>query len=188
MDWIFRMKTQLGSMILPFMLAPKHLSHTLSFITSKGYIYIYIYDKVVNLFKEEPFGLASAQTYEQKKSYIFYFYWNVRHLLLLLFVQRRRLNAERNLMSKKLALQDVKNAYGAEANASSASNVDELHQEISVCSLILIIPLIIVWTHTHTHTHTYQSVFWSIIISLEYFLESPWGGTREEDVAGKATG
>ena len=56
-------------------------------------------------------------------------------------------------MSKKLALQDVKNAYGAEANASSASNVDELHQEISVCSLILIIPLIIVWTHTHTHTH-----------------------------------
>ncbi|KAK4570872.1 hypothetical protein RGQ29_029649 [Quercus rubra] len=46
-------------------------------------------------------------------------------------VKRRRLNAERNLMSKKLALQDVKNAYGAEANASSASNVDELHQEIS---------------------------------------------------------
>ena len=89
-------------------------------------------------------------------------------------------------MSKKLALHDVKYAYGAEANASSASNVDELHQEISVCSLILIIPLIIVWTHTHTHT--YQSVFWSIIISLEYFLESPWGGTREEDVAGKATG
>ena len=43
-------------------------------------------------------------------------------------------------------------------------------------------------THTHTHTHTYQSVFWSVIISLEYFLESPWGGTREEDVAGKATG
>ena len=61
-------------------------THTLSFITSKGYIYIYIYDKVVNLFKEEPFGLASAQTYGQIKSYIFYFYWNVRHLLLLLFV------------------------------------------------------------------------------------------------------
>lgn len=54
-------------------------------------------------------------------------------------------------MSKKLALQDVKNAYGAEANASSASNVDELHQEFSVCSLILIISLIIVWTYTHIY-------------------------------------
>ena len=31
-------------------------------------------------------------------------------------------------------------AYGAAANASSALNVDELHQEISVRSLILIIP------------------------------------------------
>jgi len=40
-------------------------------------------------------------------------------------------------------------AYGAEANASSASNVDELHQEISVRSAVVIIPLIIVWTHTH---------------------------------------
>ena len=40
-------------------------------------------------------------------------------------------------------------AYGAKANASSASNVDELHQEISIRSLILIIPLITVWTHTH---------------------------------------
>ncbi|KAK7859655.1 serine/threonine-protein kinase bsk2 [Quercus suber] len=58
------------------------------------------------------------------------------------------LQTERNLMSKKLALQDVKNAYGAEANASSASNVDKLHQEIS-------------------KIHR--------------------GGTREEDVAGKAT-
>ena len=36
------------------------------------------------------------------------------------------------------------------SNASSALNVDELHQEISVRSLILIIPLIILWTHTHT--------------------------------------
>ena len=40
-------------------------------------------------------------------------------------------------------------AYGAKANASSASNVDELHQEISVRSAVVIIPLIIVWTHTH---------------------------------------
>ena len=48
--------------------------------------------------------------------------------------------------------------YDAEANSSSALNVDELHQEISVRSIILIIPLIIVWTHTY---------------SLEYFLENP---------------
>ncbi|GMY07832.1 structural maintenance of chromosomes protein 6B-like isoform X1 [Fagus crenata] len=46
-------------------------------------------------------------------------------------VKRRRLNAERILLSKKLALKDVKNAYAAEASASPASNVDELHQEIS---------------------------------------------------------
>ena len=58
-------------------------------------------------------------------------------------------SAEAYLMSNKLTLQDVKNASGAEANAPSASNVDELQQEISVRSLILIIPLIIVWTHTH---------------------------------------
>ena len=64
-------------------------------------------------------------------------------------------------------------AYGAEANASSASNVDELRQENSVRSLILIIPLIIVWTHTH--------IRWSI------FKKIHRGGTREEDVAGKAT-
>ena len=64
-------------------------------------------------------------------------------------------------------------AYGAEANASSASNVDELRQENSVRSLILIIPLIIVWTHTH--------ICWSI------FKKIHRAGTREEDVAGKAT-
>ena len=64
-------------------------------------------------------------------------------------------------------------AYGAEANASSASNVDELHQEISVRSAVVIIPLIIVWTHTH--------IRWSI------FKKIHRGGTREEDVAGKAT-
>ena len=64
-------------------------------------------------------------------------------------------------------------AYRAEANASSASNVDELHQEISVCSLILIIPLIIVWTHTQ--------IPWSIFYKIHR------GGTREEDVARKAT-
>ena len=64
-------------------------------------------------------------------------------------------------------------AYGAEANASSASNVDELHQEISVRSAVVIIPLIIVWTHTH--------IRWSIFKKIQR------GCTREEDVAGKAT-
>uniref|UniRef100_A0A7N2R8X1 tyrosine--tRNA ligase n=1 Tax=Quercus lobata TaxID=97700 RepID=A0A7N2R8X1_QUELO len=64
-------------------------------------------------------------------------------------------------------------AYGAEANASSASNVDELHQEILVRSAVVIIPLIIVWTHTH--------IPWSIFKKIQR------GCTREEDVAGKAT-
>uniref|UniRef100_A0A7N2LTT6 tyrosine--tRNA ligase n=1 Tax=Quercus lobata TaxID=97700 RepID=A0A7N2LTT6_QUELO len=64
-------------------------------------------------------------------------------------------------------------AYGAKANASSASNVDELHQEISVRSAVVIIPLIIVWTHTH--------IPWSIFKKIQR------GCTREEDVARKAT-
>ena len=46
-------------------------------------------------------------------------------------------------MSKKLALRDVKNSYVAETSSSPASNVDELHQEISVCSLILMVALIL---------------------------------------------
>jgi hypothetical protein len=45
-------------------------------------------------------------------------------------------------MSKKLALHDAKNSYVAETSSSPASNVDELHQEISVCSLILMFALI----------------------------------------------
>ncbi|KAG6659254.1 structural maintenance of chromosomes protein 6B-like isoform X1 [Carya illinoinensis] len=49
-------------------------------------------------------------------------------------VKRRRQDAERDLMAKKLTLQDVQNSYVAEASSSAASNVDELHQEISkVC-------------------------------------------------------
>nr|XP_048325795.1 structural maintenance of chromosomes protein 6B isoform X2 [Ziziphus jujuba var. spinosa] len=46
-------------------------------------------------------------------------------------VKRRCMNAERNVMERKLALNDVKNSYAAEANVSPASTVDELHQEIS---------------------------------------------------------
>ncbi|KAJ0099895.1 hypothetical protein Patl1_19829 [Pistacia atlantica] len=46
-------------------------------------------------------------------------------------VKRKCTSAERNLMSKKLALQDVKNSLAAEASQPSASTVDELCQEIS---------------------------------------------------------
>ncbi|KAF8379228.1 hypothetical protein HHK36_028659 [Tetracentron sinense] len=45
-------------------------------------------------------------------------------------VKKRRLNAERGFMSKKLKLQDVKNSYAAEASSGSTSNVDEIRQEI----------------------------------------------------------
>ncbi|KAM5557050.1 structural maintenance of chromosomes protein 6B [Rosa sericea] len=44
-------------------------------------------------------------------------------------VKRRRMNADRDLASKRLAIQD--SAYDAEANTSPASTVDELHQDIS---------------------------------------------------------
>uniref|UniRef100_A0A7N2QZD5 Protein DETOXIFICATION n=1 Tax=Quercus lobata TaxID=97700 RepID=A0A7N2QZD5_QUELO len=57
------------------------------------------------------------------------------------------------------------------SNASSASNVDKLHQEISVRSLILIIPLIIVWTHTQTP----WSIFYKIhrgVSRLEGFVSN----------------
>lgn len=42
------------------------------------------------------------------------------------------MDAERDLMSKKLALRDVTNSYVAESSSSPASNVDEIHEEISV--------------------------------------------------------
>lgn len=45
-------------------------------------------------------------------------------------------------MAKKLTLEDVKNSHVAEAGSSAASNVDELHQEISVCSLIIMFAFI----------------------------------------------
>ncbi|KAM1231846.1 hypothetical protein ACFX13_042478 [Malus domestica] len=44
-------------------------------------------------------------------------------------VKRRRAHADRDLASKRIALQD--SAYAAEASTSPASTVDELHQEIS---------------------------------------------------------
>ncbi|KAF9602404.1 hypothetical protein IFM89_027533 [Coptis chinensis] len=44
---------------------------------------------------------------------------------------KRRECAEKDLIGKQLTLQDLKNSWSAEASVSSASNVDELCQEIS---------------------------------------------------------
>ncbi|KAL6126943.1 hypothetical protein ACLB2K_074988 [Fragaria x ananassa] len=44
-------------------------------------------------------------------------------------VKRRRMNADNDLASKRLAIHD--SVYDAEANTTAASTVDELHQEIS---------------------------------------------------------
>ncbi|XP_057952688.1 structural maintenance of chromosomes protein 6B-like isoform X2 [Malania oleifera] len=45
-------------------------------------------------------------------------------------VKRRCVSAERDLMSKTLAMQDVKNSFVPESSSSPTSTVDELHQEI----------------------------------------------------------
>lgn len=45
------------------------------------------------------------------------------------------MNAEHDLASKKLAIQD--SVYDAVANTSLVSTVDELHRDVSVCFLIL---------------------------------------------------
>ncbi|KAM7504621.1 hypothetical protein LguiB_003525 [Lonicera macranthoides] len=46
--------------------------------------------------------------------------------------KRRRSDAERNLRSKKLVMQDFARSVAAEASSAPATSVDELHQEISV--------------------------------------------------------
>ncbi|XP_037492011.1 structural maintenance of chromosomes protein 6B isoform X2 [Jatropha curcas] len=46
-------------------------------------------------------------------------------------VKRRCSSAERDLASKKLALQDLKKSYASESSTPAVSTVDELHQEIS---------------------------------------------------------
>lgn len=45
--------------------------------------------------------------------------------------KRRRVGAEKHLMSKNLGLKDLKNSYAAEAITSSVSSVDELQHEVS---------------------------------------------------------
>ncbi|KAM7499521.1 hypothetical protein LguiA_023935 [Lonicera macranthoides] len=45
--------------------------------------------------------------------------------------KRRRSDAERNLRSKKLVMQDFARSVAAEASSAPATSVDELHQEIS---------------------------------------------------------
>lgn len=46
------------------------------------------------------------------------------------------MNAERDVMSKQLKLRDAKNSYAAEASFDPEPKVDELCQEIMVCSLM----------------------------------------------------
>ncbi|XP_065871539.1 structural maintenance of chromosomes protein 6B-like isoform X2 [Euphorbia lathyris] len=43
----------------------------------------------------------------------------------------RRLNAERDLYSKELAVRDMQKSFATESSSSAAPNADELHQEIS---------------------------------------------------------
>lgn len=48
------------------------------------------------------------------------------------FLQRRRINLDRQFMSKEFELKDVKKLLSSEANAANDSSLDELHQDISV--------------------------------------------------------
>lgn len=42
--------------------------------------------------------------------------------------------ADRDLASKKLALEDMRKSHATETSSSAASNVNETRQEIIVCS------------------------------------------------------
>ena len=55
-------------------------------------------------------------------------------MISLLSFQRQRITEERSMMSKKLALKDMENTYAADRSTEQTSNVEELYQEISVCS------------------------------------------------------
>lgn len=46
--------------------------------------------------------------------------------------------ADRDLASKRLALEDLKKSYATETSSSVVSNVDEIRQEISVCFMKLL--------------------------------------------------
>lgn len=75
-------------------------------------------------------------------------YYCINHLMLLSFhVQRRCHDAERDLISKKLALQDFRKSSVAEASATPASTFDELKQEISVCAIIFKLEFKIILPH-----------------------------------------
>lgn len=84
-------------------------------------------------------------------------------------------------MSKELAFQDVKNSFAAEASPPSAS-VDELSQEISVCSIML--------TPFKIQFILYYVVccicLYNFICVVECFIENSRGNTREGNHSGKA--
>ncbi|KAK6155893.1 hypothetical protein DH2020_010141 [Rehmannia glutinosa] len=56
---------------------------------------------------------------------------NLQHMLS--SVKRRRIDVDRKFRKKGFELEDVKKSLSSEASAASASTVDELHQDISVC-------------------------------------------------------
>lgn len=47
--------------------------------------------------------------------------------------QRRRLEVEREVTLKNLAVKDLKKSFAAESSSAPVATVDELQQEISVC-------------------------------------------------------
>lgn len=55
-------------------------------------------------------------------------------VIIFVFLKRKCRSAERFLMSKNLELQDLRKSQVAETSSLPSSNVDELHQEISVRS------------------------------------------------------
>ncbi|KAK6155881.1 hypothetical protein DH2020_010129 [Rehmannia glutinosa] len=56
---------------------------------------------------------------------------NLQHMLS--SVKRRHIDVDRKFRKKGFELEDVKKSLSSEASAASASTVDELHQDISVC-------------------------------------------------------
>lgn len=85
-------------------------------------------------------------------------------------------------MSKELAFQDVKNSFAADAGPPSASAVDEISQEISVCSLMLT-PFKIQFVLYYV---TCFISLYNFICVVECFIEYSRGNTREGDHSGKA--
>lgn len=87
------------------------------------------------------------------------------------------MDAERNVMSKQLKLRDAKNSYAAEASSDPEPKVDELCQEILVCSVI---PLLSSISNTFILAHV--STLLSFVLSsiCECCIESARRSARKE--------